>query len=525
MSLSAEYFPKSPPFNGNPREGQLEAIDQIHSALESGKKMFVLAAPTGTGKSVILYTLAKMILDRIKDGQVDGATFTTSQKILQDQYQKDFKDMFVLKGRSNYPCKIPADDEDDTCANGKCLYDSQKFPCLEFCPYLTAKKTAILSELVTTNFAYFIGESNGANAFGIRKLLILDEAHNIESVLMGYVECSISRNALRFCEIKDVEVPMYDDFSKYEDWLRDLSKIVKERLEHLEHDIDTGRKTVKECAKIMKRLINLSGRLSFLLFNKEKCQWIADPDREKAKVSFKPINVSIFAKSLVFQFGEYIILSSATISKAYVTRCLGIPEEEFEYLELPSTFPVANRPIKALNVGKMSFNVLHSALPKIVQAVDAILEKFKDQKGIVHATSYRIANYILENTKYPNRFVSHNSVDRMEKLEEHCNSPHPTVLLSPSMTEGIDLKGDLSTFQVIVKIPYPSLGDKQIRSRAEIDGQWYKQQAATTMMQAYGRSVRSKTDTAATYFLDSAFKWFVKSNPQLFCKWFTEAIL
>ena len=73
-----------------------------------------------------------------------------------------------------------------------------------------------------------------------------------------------------------------------------------------------------------------------------------------------------------------------------------------------------------------------------------------------------MANYLKKNVK-SRRLLSHNSENREKILEKHKKSKTATVLLSPSMTEGVDLHGDLSRFQVVCKIPYPYLGDKLIR--------------------------------------------------------------
>jgi Rad3-related DNA helicase len=38
---------------------------------------------------------------------------------------------------------------------------------------------------------------------------------------------------------------------------------------------------------------------------------------------------------------------------------------------------------------------------------------------------------------------------------------------------GLDLKDDLSRFQIITKVPYPDLGDRWIDAKRKINGQWY----------------------------------------------------
>ena len=94
MKLSDTKFKEIFPFN-NPRAGQKELIEKIISAYESGKKYVILNAPTGTGKSVIGYTIAKYF---------ESAYILTSQKVLQEQYYNDLSMPLVL-GRNNYTCQ------------------------------------------------------------------------------------------------------------------------------------------------------------------------------------------------------------------------------------------------------------------------------------------------------------------------------------------------------------------------------------------------------------------------------------
>jgi len=89
-------------------------------------------------------------------------------------------------------------------------------------------------------------------------------------------------------------------------------------------------------------------------------------------------------------------------------------------------------------------------------------------------------------------------------------------LISPSMTEGIDLEGNASRFQVICKVPYPYLGDKLVKKRMNKWKWWYPFQTSKTVIQSMGRSVRSSTDTAVTYILDSDWERFYARNKQLF---------
>ena len=89
----------------------------------------------------------------------------------------------------------------------------------------------------------------------------------------------------------------------------------------------------------------------------------------------------------------------------------------------------------------------------------------------------------------------------------------------------MDLKDDLSRFQIIVKVPYPDLTDRKIAAMKERDQKWYTWNTVLRLIQAYGRSVRSKDDYATTYVLDSSISFLLKNAQELMPKWFTEAII
>jgi Rad3-related DNA helicase len=99
------------------------------------------------------------------------------------------------------------------------------------------------------------------------------------------------------------------------------------------------------------------------------------------------------------------------------------------------------------------------------------------------------------------------------------------VLISPSLHQGVDLKDDLSRFQIIVKVPYPDLTDRKVAALKQRNPSWYMWVTILRLVQSYGRSVRSKEDFAATYILDSSFDYVRRNSGDMFPPWFTEAIV
>ena len=79
-------------------------------------------------------------------------------------------------------------------------------------------------------------------------------------------------------------------------------------------------------------------------------------------------------------------------------------------------------------------------------------------------------------------------------LDLHRASPFPTVLVSPSLREGVDLPDDELRFQIVTKMPYPDLGDPWTAARQARDPRWYALETAKALVQAYGRSCRHAGD-------------------------------
>ena len=112
------------------------------------------------------------------------------------------------------------------------------------------------------------------------------------------------------------------------------------------------------------------------------------------------------------------------------------------------------------------------------------------------------AQFFGERVRDDRLLVQVESKDREGMLREHTEGGKPTVLVSPSMMEGLDLRDDLGRFQVICKVPYPDYSDPLV---ARKDRDWYDWRTVRSLVQAVGRGVRSSTDWTRTYILDSSF--------------------
>ena len=169
---------------------------------------------------------------------------------------------------------------------------------------------------------------------------------------------------------------------------------------------------------------------------------------------------------------------------------------------------------------------MDASLESITGAIDKILDNHSHEKGIVHATSCRQARYVLEHISERNRkrlITTEGTFNRSLLLRIH-GSNDASVLISPSLYQGVDLKDDLSRFQIIVKVPYPDLSERRTQAKLQRDREWYDWQTAMRPVQTHGRSIRSEADHAVTYVLDSNFMPFTDGHKALLPKYFLEAI-
>ncbi len=502
------------------RQGQREALEAARQAFDDGKRFVVIEAPTGSGKSAIAVTLAREARD---------AYLVTAQKILQDQYGRDFPDVAVMKGRSNYPCLVaPTHAAAAPCIAGR------RFPECDACPYFGAKDVAVAAEGAVMNYAYYLAELNYSGGFGARELLVLDEAHNAESALMNFVEVRLSDAALTRAGIPERLPPpldaetLFDFAAEVMPQLALRSREIEQRLrsERLPSDLELTAMQQKQW------LDNQLKRLELLQLSRDEdfVEWVVERRRgdDGEVATFKPVTVASFAEPLLFHHGKRVLMLSATILDAPTyLRSLGVDPDEVAIITVASIFPPENRPLFARPVARLTRHYLDQDLPKLVAEVGEILDAHPDDKGVVHAHSYKISSHLARNLaeRHRDRLVTHYRSDgRDAALDKHLSSREPTVLLTPSMTEGIDLPGDLSRWQVICKIPYPYLGDPQVARRKDLDGAWYDWRTCLTIVQAYGRSVRSADDFAVTYVLDAGFPAFVQRQRRRLPDWFLEAV-
>lgn len=541
--LPAVSYKNHFPFD-SPRDAQKKAIEfAIDAWTNKNKKYVILEMGTGCGKSAIGVTLSRWAqavssCTNNNDEYDIGSWYLTTQKVLQEQYMKDFGSssppMKTIKSASNYTCQMFDNSQlPMTCAEIHRLMSAHKFfknmykTCSNQCRYKEKRIDFIESLDSLTNYPFFFTSTNYGRGINPRELLILDEAHTIEEQLGKFVEVVVSERFAK-AQLKKRMPKEIDGVNDAVKWVKKQYRpALKKKLEEVKillqdpnSKVEGTVNSLTDYAKQFEVLEQHLAKINRFLKEFNEKNWVLNHEpafgKKMRKLVFKPVDVSPFAENNLFRMGKKILFLSATIlDKDVFCKSVGINPKDVAFHRVPSPFNIENRPIHVMPVGSMSKARIEDTLPKMAEAVKLLLEEHKDEKGIIHCVNYKVSQYLYENIASP-RFVIHDSSNRDEMVQYHCEASEPTVLLSPSMMEGVDLRDDRSRFQVLCKVPFPYLGDKVIKKRMENNPDWYNQQTVRQIIQAFGRSIRNENDYAITYILDGDWQRFYQRTKRMF---------
>lgn len=519
----------------NFRKLQKELLVTGIANMNTGVKCIILDAATGFGKSGDNITFCRA---------ANSAFYITPQLGLIDQLKKDkylSPHLVEIKGRQNYPC---SKDPNASCDVGLCsrIKDAHCEKKLE-CPYWIQKMKALQAHTALMSFSYFVLE--GANetefSFGRRELLVCDEAHSIDKHVVNHVSFTISPYSIPldiYTKIQpQLDCKTYDDAITIAGTARDMAQIQIDATDMVVQQTLTGGVLTMNQAVNLKRLKDFVQAADRFLNTKDEIEWVwqkgwSTYHQEKCqKLWFQPLYARPFMVDMVWSRAKYYIISSATILNVDLfLRETGLDKilkkDEILHINIPSQFPVENRQIIDKSVGKMTQRELETNLPAAVKVLEKIIDLENGKNIAVHCHSYKMAHEILNriNERYTSQIIAHTGEDRQDKLEEWINS-RGKVFLAVSFEEGQDWIGDICEAQVLFKVPYMDISDERVRRRLDRkDWAWYNNEALKTIIQSYGRAVRSPEDKARYYVIDSCFIEIMQRCKRDVPRWFSDAL-
>jgi Rad3-related DNA helicase len=522
MSLISKY-----PFQSF-RPYAEDALRDAEGAFNSGKRFVLINAPTGSGKSGIAVAFARHFKSAI----------LTPTKVLQNQYAdtKEFGTEYAIFGKNNYRCGLKAFkhltvDQAICCSDAATIeyadltdwskeLSSEKLPSValkskcksaDICPYYSLISNIPTRPGPIVNYDLFFhlkkNPINSRDGIDFGENIVFDEAHHILSKarsIFGYkiIESVAEKLLGQAAKRNKGETPAQ--------W---LARHVMLSAEALKSECD-----IKAAPELQKFYLNASF-ISQLEIDDERKFFIDDRGTE---VDIKPVNFK-YLKNLIFYPFKKILLLSATFPKNFC-EIFNISNDEMEAIDIPSSFSKERRPLVFVkNLPSLNYKSELSDTHPTIVALKTIVEKHSEDKGIIHCSSYSFFKQLKRVLKSDKRFLWVEQGDNKSRyLARHASTKDNSVLVSAAMLEGVDLKDNLARFQIMLKLPFPSLDDYMRRMMSLYDN-YYDNEVAMSILQAYGRAVRSDTDYATFYILDGAFYKFL-SRKEILSHYAVEAL-
>jgi Rad3-related DNA helicase len=495
------------------RGAQEAALERIREAFEAGNDVVLVRAPTGSGKSLLARAIAGCAR---RPGEADphqpvGAYYTTPQVSQLDDVAADslLDDLSVIRGKSNYQCILPG--ESDTPVDEAPCARERGFDCpVEHrCPYFSDRAIASNRAIAAMTLAYFM-QTAGSDVFGQRDVVVIDEAHGLAEWAEMYATIELSPGWVPTKVWEGTPPPAIENLRDAAEYAERLEAACDRRLTELRSKAELEREEVAERDRLTDLIRELGWFVDDLRDTESATTWVVDqPDGAGTTVTIKPMDPARYLHHTVWDRGTKFALLSATIlDKDAFCRGSGLDPANVALVDVPHTFPVENRPLYDVTQGKMTYEHRDETIPKVARLVVRLLQHHPDEKGLIHAHSYAIAERLcdhLEEFGVDARVRSHDSDSRDAALSAWKRSSGAEVFVSVKMEEALDLDGDLCRWQVLCKAPYPNTRDSRVARRLE-DGQWgwYYRTALRTVIQACGRVVRAPDDHGATYLADTS---------------------
>lgn len=468
-----QYFPYP-----ETREIQASALDVLFRNWDH-YDIFVLSAPTAFGKTAVARTLLTAL---------QSVSVITPTNMLVSQFTDEFPDTRTLSRLDSYTC------------------EEWKRPCSvtrgklsSFCKGCPAGR-----DLAQAKYRQGPGVYNYHTYLAhrlFRKVLIVDEAHNLIPVLQDRFSLTMWQH--------DYKYPgsMFRP-EQMQEWLGKQRKGGK-KIEILRECLES--KSPEYVPARRKKEFNGKGT-------------IRGQPEDRDCLQLTPVDISGMPPVFWPREVEKIVLMSATISPQDVAT-LGLDRKKVLYINCESPIEAARRPIVQdpqfyLRKENMEENSL-----KLANYIREVAGHHPGEKGVVHAT-YQLSRMLAPELENNSRFIFHDREDKKDRYKEFRDSPaeEGKVLIACGMYEGIDLPEDLGRWQIVAKIPWPSLGDAGIRYRAEQDPEWYLWETWKIVMQACGRICRTPQDNGVTIIPDSSFQRLLREGIHMIPEWFRDGI-
>ena len=436
------------------------------------------------------------------------------------------------------------------------------------CRKKAVKSTVTLMTYQLFLYSMYLNKKSdhGGYAFKNRDIVFCDECHNIPDIiqskfspqynptsiekLMTIYYAAMNRQLVLFdelgCNIQDKYTErelndklndLYlklgqDDNSKKEDF-----QLVNELLEiyydfqltcdMLENEIGNAKRSGKTISKD-----DLKTYKTISFYRNQMCYWgdlfraigslengydyllkkiDVDETTKTKNITFSCVKEDWLIYCYLLSEASWKVMTSATVGgqKAFEENIGTIYTDDHcsKFDRVPSTFDFSKSPVHFLNRFKMNFKEKDRSFESLKPVVFNICKQFAGKRGMIQTGTYELAKKIMfyAPKEIQDRMLMYNgSKEKISMVNEH-KMREDTILIGPTLVEGVDLPDDLCRFIIILKVPYPNIKDKLVAEKIKLFPLWYNSKTSNAIIQGIGRGVRNDHDYCTTYILDACF--------------------
>jgi Rad3-related DNA helicase len=545
------------------RQQQRYFAAEVYRAIVAQQRLIV-EAPTGSGKTISTLFPA---LKAIGEDQCDQVVYLSAKVSGQQQavaalelMQTDVSYLVIQAKARSCPCNFDASEVDDEGRCRRCLGFFDRLPaareqllrlrkldvaCIqavaaehELCPFELTLQMLPWVEILICDFNYVFDPLVQLGYFRSdqgRKLLLIDELHNLVDRARGMYSASLSRRQIKKALAADNS--------------RQISAALRTMLQALDRELRSQEEDESISSEIPEGLLHASQRfaekLGFDLFSNKHiahetldfskeifrfqsiCQLFAGHHRA---LGYKPLQARSM-RLLCLNAFEYLQQCyplfqsvcgfSATLSPtAYFQQALGL-EQDCKSLSLESAFPAAHLGVcigdyvdtryrqREFNIGAIS---------------DSIAACYRARPGnyLVFFSAYQFMQQVHEDfvTRYPQIEALLQQRDFDEPAQQRFlanffegNRRMGFAIMGGRFAEGIDYRGDALIGAIIVGVGLPQANREQQLIQQdfealELDGFDYafRFPGLIRVQQSAGRVIRGEQDRGVVVLLDRRFR-------------------
>ncbi|KKL89277.1 hypothetical protein LCGC14_1916360, partial [marine sediment metagenome] len=362
-----QVFSKLGPEYETPRPVQASVLSQL---MEDRPRLAMLEMPVGCGKSALGIAYGELIGSK-------QTTVLTATISLQEQYERDFDDMVVFKGRGNYGCENGL-----SAAEGVCM-SRPGYRCDS--DYYVMRREVEQARRVAANYAVYLNHLFYSRLDRKPDLLVCDEGHRLLDILTQFETVKLDAGLCR--KLKAYHVEGWDSLEAAKAWAREKKDNVQGAMQDA---IINGDKKAKAWAQLYRQITGIqdAGEDYITLKTGEVLEAAPLWPRKAAKRLFGSAR-SVLIQSATL-YGGHTLADLLGLSEPLCAESgssFSNSHTNYQFYTVPSPFdsarwPTYFRPVVSLNKGSTD-----EEWGRMAEVVHDYVHRYSSVKGVIHVAA------------------------------------------------------------------------------------------------------------------------------------------